>query len=268
MGTLPPGRSHARRSDAAADRHDADTAAGGRAAAGRRAAADRNAAADRHDADGAAGGVQPAGSATLPPTGIMPTVPGGVQPPIGTLPPDGVMPTVPGGVQPPIATLPPGGVMPTLPGGVQPPIATLPPGRVTPARGARVASEVEKGRRQGEADGRLLRSSRSESGTSRPQHPALPPRPHRLPRNCRGRRPRISTEPSRSRPGAISAWTNYWNAWTETYAATISDRRFGLDMKGRVFTVTSGSVGPQAEPRNRRRRLGLRSAKRDQRLQR
>ncbi len=105
-----------------------------------------------------------------PPGGLMPTLPGGVQPPIATLPPGGItpglptrppgglMPTLPGGVQPPIATLPPGGttltpglptrppsgltpglptrppsgVMPTLPGGVQPPIATLPPGGLTP----------------------------------------------------------------------------------------------------------------------------------------
>ena len=77
------------------------------------------------------GGVQPP-IATLPPTGVMPTRPGGVQPPIATLPPTGVMPTRPGGVQPPIATLPPTGGMPTLPGGVQPPIATLPPKEVMP----------------------------------------------------------------------------------------------------------------------------------------
>lgn len=72
---------------------------------------------------------------TLPPTGVMPTRPGGVQPPIATLPPTGVMPTRPGGVQPPIATLPPKGVMPTLPGGVQPPIGTLPPGELLPNPG-------------------------------------------------------------------------------------------------------------------------------------
>lgn len=72
---------------------------------------------------------------TLPPTGVMPTRPGGVQPPIATLPPTGVMPTLPGGVQPPIATLPPKGVMPTLPGGVQPPIGTLPPGELLPNPG-------------------------------------------------------------------------------------------------------------------------------------
>ncbi len=36
-------------------------------------------------------------------------VPGGVAPPIATLPPSGVAPTVPGGVAPPIATLPPSG---------------------------------------------------------------------------------------------------------------------------------------------------------------
>ena len=77
------------------------------------------------------GGVTPP-IGTLPPTGVMPTVPGGVTPPIGTLPPTGVMPTVPGGVTPPIGTLPPTGVMPTVPGGVTPPIGTLPPTGVMP----------------------------------------------------------------------------------------------------------------------------------------
>ncbi|WP_374355136.1 autotransporter domain-containing protein, partial [Limnohabitans sp.] len=70
--------------------------------------------------------------ATLPPSGVKPTLPGGVTPPIGTLPPSGVMPTLPGGVTPPIGTLPPSGVMPTIPGVVTPPIGTLPPSGVKP----------------------------------------------------------------------------------------------------------------------------------------
>ncbi|MFM5192312.1 autotransporter outer membrane beta-barrel domain-containing protein [Aeromonas media] len=85
------------------------------------------------------GGVQPP-VGTLPPQGVMPTLPGGVRPPVGTLPPQGVMPTRPplgginrpGGVQPPVGTLPPQGVMPTLPGGVRPPVGTLPPQGVMP----------------------------------------------------------------------------------------------------------------------------------------
>ncbi len=77
------------------------------------------------------GGVQPP-VGTLPPQGVMPTLPGGVQPPVGTLPPQGVMPTLPGGVRPPVGTLPPQGVMPTLPGGVRPPVGTLPPQGVMP----------------------------------------------------------------------------------------------------------------------------------------
>ncbi|WP_404837907.1 autotransporter domain-containing protein [Aeromonas media] len=85
------------------------------------------------------GGVQPP-VGTLPPQGVMPTLPGGVRPPVGTLPPQGMMPTRPplgginrpGGVQPPVGTLPPQGVMPTLPGGVRPPVGTLPPQGVMP----------------------------------------------------------------------------------------------------------------------------------------
>ncbi|WP_236661632.1 autotransporter outer membrane beta-barrel domain-containing protein [Aeromonas media] len=85
------------------------------------------------------GGVQPP-VGTLPPQGGMPTLPGGVRPPVGTLPPQGMMPTRPplgginrpGGVQPPVGTLPPQGVMPTLPGGVRPPVGTLPPQGVMP----------------------------------------------------------------------------------------------------------------------------------------
>jgi outer membrane autotransporter protein len=46
----------------------------------------------------------------------MPSVPGGVAPPIGTLPPpNGITPELPPTVQPPIATLPPGGVNPEPP---------------------------------------------------------------------------------------------------------------------------------------------------------
>ena len=70
---------------------------------------------------------------TLPPSGVMPGLPGGVSPPIGTLPPSGVTPTLPGGVTPPIGTLPPSGVTPTLPGGMTPPIGTLPPSGITPS---------------------------------------------------------------------------------------------------------------------------------------
>ncbi|MBH2036821.1 MAG: hypothetical protein I8H73_28470, partial [Pseudomonadales bacterium] len=61
---------------------------------------------------------------TLPPSGLTPTLPGGITPPIGTLPPSGLTPTLPGGVTPPIGTLPPSGLTPTLPGGITPPIGT------------------------------------------------------------------------------------------------------------------------------------------------
>jgi hypothetical protein len=49
------------------------------------------------------------GGFVLPPTFIPPTI---ARPPIGTLPPSGLMPTLPGGVTPPIGTLPPEGLEP------------------------------------------------------------------------------------------------------------------------------------------------------------
>ena len=41
-------------------------------------------------------------------------------------------------------------------------------------------------------------------------------------------------------PGRDLGVDKLWNAWTETYVGSISDRRFGLDMKGRSTTVTLG----------------------------
>ncbi|GAU86063.1 hypothetical protein BIWAKO_06011 [Bosea sp. BIWAKO-01] len=89
------------------------------------------------------GGIAPP-IATLPPSGVMPTLPGGVAPPIGALPPaSGLTPALPGGIAPPIATLPPTGVMPTQPGGVAPPIGALPPASgLTPALPGGIAPPI------------------------------------------------------------------------------------------------------------------------------
>ena len=68
-----------------------------------------------------------------PPSGHMPTLPGGIRPPTGTIPPSGIMPSMPGGVRPPTANLSPGGITPSVPGGVRPPTANLAPGGITPS---------------------------------------------------------------------------------------------------------------------------------------
>ena len=221
-----------------------------------RAAADRNPAAGRCHAHLA--WRRAAAHRNAAANGITPTVPGGVQPPIGTLPPTGITPTVPGGVQRPIGRCrQPASRRPCLAAcsrrsGRCRQQASCQPSRrraaahSNPAAGwchahlagrraaadrnapagprhtrtrRRVASEV--GERPPSGRGRrsiasiLAIRERYVAAANRRFHPAR----YRLPRNCRGRRQRISTEPSRSRPGAISAWTNYWNAWTETYAA-------------------------------------------------
>jgi len=86
--------------------------------------------------------------ATLPPTGVMPQLPPVERPPTGVMPglppverpPTGVMPGLPPVERPPTGVMPglppverpPTGVMPQLPGGVTPPVGTLPPTGVMP----------------------------------------------------------------------------------------------------------------------------------------
>ena len=41
-------------------------------------------------------------------------------------------------------------------------------------------------------------------------------------------------------PGRDLGVDKLWNAWIEAYAGSISDRRYGLDMKGRMSTLTIG----------------------------
>ena len=81
---------------------------------------------------GGDGGEHHGGGGGKPPSGLTPSVPGGVTPPIGTLPPVPITPTVPGGVTPPIGALPVTPITPTVPGSVTPPIGTLPPVPITP----------------------------------------------------------------------------------------------------------------------------------------
>jgi hypothetical protein len=176
------------------------------------------------------GGVTPP-IGTLPPTGAMPTVPGGVTPPIGTLPPTGlmptlppappggVMPTVPGGVTPPIGTLPPTGLMPTVPGGVTPPIGTLPPTGVMPTVPGGVTPPI---------------------GTLPPTGvmPTVPP--------GGGTTGAISGEliPGTATPfteGRRFAFAPDWNIWVDTNGIRTSDHRYGLDTTAKTGHVTIGA---------------------------
>jgi hypothetical protein len=202
---------------------------------------------------------------TLPPTGITPSLPGGVAPPIGTLPPTGITPSLPGGVAPPIATLPPTGITPSLPGGVAPPIATLPPspppGGVMPERPPRppaagqpghvaeVPSDIRRARRQAEPPGtscvdRQEQRARRERGESVP--PLCPERPLVVSYPTPGDLGTgVPLTPGRDfdvplTPGRDLGVQSLWNAWTQVNFIGTSDRRYGLDLKGRTGSVSLG----------------------------
>src|SRR6185436_3921135 len=151
-----------------------------------------------------------------PPQGIMPTLPGGVVPPIGALPPQGIMPTLPGqppqglmptmpgGVTPPVGTLPPQGPTPTLPGTVTPPIATLPPEGVTPTVPA--------------APGGVTPPVSGGAGAAEDVGMAVPLTPGR----------EFGLEP-------------FWNIWSDATGTDVSDQRHGLDNESQSGSVTFGA---------------------------
>ena len=155
-----------------------------------------------------------------PPTGITPGVPGAVTPPIATLPPGGpptgVTPTLPGAVTPPIATLPPTGVMPGVPGAVTPPIATLPPGGpptgVTPTLPGAVTPPI---------------ATLPPTGVM----PAVP--------GGAGAAARIPDSVPIT-PGREFAGVDGWNLWADGRYTDIEDSRNGLDLDGHTNTLTLG----------------------------
>jgi len=168
--------------------------------------------------------------ATLPPGGLTPGVP--------TLPPGGLMPGMPGSVQPPIAVLPPGGV--------QPPVTTLPPDRVTPGIPATppvAALPPRTGVQPIEDRSARERMTRTD--------PCADPRT-RTWRTADGRRVRCPDRqdtPSADEtpalevpltPGRDLGIVSPWNAWAEANFTGVSDRRYGLDLKTRSGTLSSG----------------------------
>ena len=187
---------------------------------------------------GMPGGVAPP-IATLPPSGLTPAVPGGVAPPIATLPPgrppSGLMPGMPGGVAPPIATLPPSGLTPTVPGGVAPPIATLPPARgQTKSRHAARAAPTRIVRLPAETcvDARVVQITQS----------GQKPRPicRETLRDAVDRPATSLTSDVALTPGRDLGVDTLWNVWSQTNYVNTSDRRFGLDMKGRAAIFSTG----------------------------
>lgn len=106
---------------------------------------------------GLPGPIAPPSSGITPPVGGLPPAgfnlgrPGTAAPPIGTVP-SGVLPSAPGGVTPPIGTLPPSGGGTGAPGTVTPPIGTLPPGSRNPNQPALPAGFVPVRR----ADGQVI----------------------------------------------------------------------------------------------------------------
>jgi hypothetical protein len=170
---------------------------------------------------------------TLPPSGLMPTLPGGVTPPIGTLPPSGLTPTLPGGVTPPIGTLPPSGLMPTLPGGVTPPIGTLPPEGLEP--GTAESGELRLSAGQVYPVGGRCPPGTLEEGSA--SDLAVTGR-------CRVISEQYA-QPSRGAvpltPGRDLLDDTPWNSWVDTSYTRIRDRRDNQDLDGSGGVVLLGA---------------------------
>ena len=131
------------------------------------------------------------------------------------------MPTLPGGVTPPIGTLPPSGLMPTLPGGVTPPIGTLPPDALVP--GTPDAGEL-----------RLAASSVEPAGVRCP--PGTAPELTTETRRCRALSEQYSAQSNGGEfpitPGRELLDDTQWNSWVDTSYMRIRDRRDNQDVDG------------------------------------
>ena len=155
--------------------------------------------------------------ATLPPTGLTPTAPGAVVPPTGTLPPTGITPSVPMGVTPPIATLPPTGLTPTAPGAVVPPAGTLPPTTgITPSVPIDVTPPI------------ATLPPTDLTPTAPGNNASLPDGIDYSPEVPLTEGRRFTQEPG-------------WNLWVDSRFSDISDRRSGLDLDGKAGYVTIGA---------------------------
>jgi hypothetical protein len=195
--------------------------------------------------------------AILPPSGVMPGLPGpisppssGVTPPIGTLPPAGlspgrpgtatppiagVLPSAPGGVSPPIGTLPPSGGGTGAPGTITPPIGTLPPGSRNPAQPSIPGGFVPVRR----ADGQVISyciDPRSAEETQTDNGQTFCTREQLL---AAGRLQQQDDVPIT--PGRDLIEPTLWNAWSTVTGVYSDDRRFGRDFQTLSGTAAFGA---------------------------
>ncbi len=181
---------------------------------------------------------------TLPPAGLspgrpgLPGLPGTASPPIGILRPSGVLPGAPGAVTPPIGTLPPSGGLPGSPGGpgtVTPPIGTLPPGSRNPNQPSLPAGFVPVRR----ADGQVISycvDPRSAEETRTDNAQTFCTREQLL---AAGRLQAQDEVPIT--PGRDLIEPTLWNAWSTVTGVYSDDRRFGRDFQTLSGTAAFGA---------------------------
>ncbi|MGL4318961.1 MAG: autotransporter domain-containing protein [Pseudomonas sp.] len=157
------------------------------------------------------------------PSGVTPSVPIGVQPPVAGLPPSGLTPSVPSTVAPPLGTLPPSGLTPSVPMGVQPPVAGLPPGTITPSVPGAVIPPVG-GAAPGLPEGVQHPGSNLPSLDGSVVSEGL---------NIDGNAPLTEGRKFEQEP--------LWNVWADSRYSDIRDRRSGLDVDGYSGYVTIGA---------------------------
>ncbi|MGX1497444.1 outer membrane autotransporter protein [Labrenzia sp. MBR-25] len=172
---------------------------------------------------------------TLPPAGLSPGRPGTATPPIGVAPPSGVLPGAPGGVTPPIGTLPPSGGGTGAPGTVTPPIGTLPPDSRTPTQPSVPAGFVPVRR----ADGQVISyciDPRSIEEAQSANEQAFCTRDQLL---AAGRLQEQEEVPIT--PGRDLIEPTLWNAWSTVTGVYSDDRRFGRDFQTLSGTAAIGA---------------------------
>ncbi|MEE4012339.1 autotransporter domain-containing protein [Roseibium sp. FZY0029] len=172
---------------------------------------------------------------TRPPGGFSPGRPGTIAPPIAVVPPSGVLPGTPGGVIPPIGTLPPSGGGTGAPGTVTPPIGTLPPGNRNPAQPSVPAGVVPVRR----ADGQVISYCIDPRSIEEAQGPSEQAFCTREQLWAAGRLQAQNEVPIT--PGRELIEPTLWNAWSTVTGVYSDDRRFGRDFQTLSGTAALGA---------------------------
>ncbi len=183
-------------------------------------------------------GIRPPIGILPPPGGVMPSLPGGVRPPIATLPPAGVMPGIPAKPVPPIATLPPSGLTPERPAGVVPPIGTLPPGGGGGSGGGTGGGGAITGGRSIVPSAAILTDSGSgiatpSCTTDRDKYPDLAYCDPDVLSGDHGSAAPLT-------PGRDLGPPARWNVWVDTRYIHTNDDRFYLERTGQATSVGGG----------------------------